>query len=165
MPIKPLETITAIIPFMPLPGHAEFDSYNHADPAHRGWLTERIDQHLYCDTRFFGATAEDGTPLGAIAAWVEPRPPGILEDYPCAEIRQFAVAAGHRRQGIGTKLLQHLEAELRQQQVYCVYLHTYPADYDVIACYGWNGYMPTGLVPDVYGPGLEGMLFLSKVLR
>lgn len=165
MRIQKLNTLADIQPFLPILGNAEFDSYSSANIDHRDWLTRRIDQRLYCGGQYFGAFGDDMQPLGAIAVQVEERPCGLLDDYLAAEIHQFAVAADQQRQGIGSALLQHLESQLRQQKVYCLYLHTYPADFSVIACYGKNGFMPVGLVPDVYGPELEGMLFLRKVLN
>ena len=165
MMIKPLTTIAEIQPFFPLLGNAEFDSYDNNNAEHLAWLTSRVDQRLYCGGQYFGAFSPDLQPLGAIAVQVEARPGGLLENYLNAEIHQFAVDARQQRQGIGSSLLQYMETQLRQQKVYCMYLHTYPADYSVIACYGKNGFMPVGLVPDVYGPDLEGMLFLRKVLK
>ena len=38
-------------------------------------------------------------------------------------------------------------------------------EYDVIAFYGKNGFIPVGILPDVYGPKNEGMLYMRKVIR
>jgi hypothetical protein len=41
---------------------------------------------------------------------------------------------------------------------------TYAADYDVIAFYGKNGFIPVATIPDVFGPKAEGNAVLRKVL-
>jgi hypothetical protein len=43
--------------------------------------------------------------------------------------------------------------------------HTYASDYTVVTFYGRNGYVPRGVVPNVYGQKLDGMLYMSKALN
>ncbi|WP_157315050.1 GNAT family N-acetyltransferase [Chitinibacter sp. GC72] len=162
--IEQLPDLAAIRPFLPLLGHAEFTLYDGNKPEHSRWLITKIDRLFYCGAQFFGAVGEQGEPIGIISVLIEPRPADLCGGWQSAEITQLAVAPERQKQGIGSQLLLQLEAALRGQQVYCVYLSTYPADFDVIAFYGKNGFMPTGIVPDVYGPGLEGKLYLRKVL-
>jgi hypothetical protein len=42
---------------------------------------------------------------------------------------------------------------------------TYGEDYDVIAFYGKSGFIPVAMLPDTYGPHLEGNVFMRKLLK
>jgi ribosomal protein S18 acetylase RimI-like enzyme len=160
--IKELFTQEEIAPFLAILGHAEFDTFNILNTEHHAWLQQKIAQLLFCQTRFFGIYTADHIEAGIASVRIEQRPPGICNNWHSAEIMQIGVASELKHQGYGTQLLQYIETQL--DSVYCLYLHTYPADYDVIAFYGKNGFMPVGLVPDFYGPALEGKLYLRKVL-
>jgi ribosomal protein S18 acetylase RimI-like enzyme len=162
--VKVLHQLDDIEPFLPLLGHAEFSLFALENDAHRHWLLNKIDRLLYCGAQYFGIFSTHGKPLGIASVLVEPRPADLCGGWQSAEIMQIAVVETERKQGLGSYLLQAIEAHVRELRVSCLYLHTYPADFDVIAFYGKNGFMPTGLVPDFYGPGLEGKLYLRKVL-
>jgi ribosomal protein S18 acetylase RimI-like enzyme len=78
---------------------------------------------------------------------------------------QMGIKEEHRNKGYGSKMLQYIERYLKSKKVYCLYMHTYASDYAAVAFYGRNGYIPRGVVPDVYGPNLDGMLYMSKALK
>jgi ribosomal protein S18 acetylase RimI-like enzyme len=160
--IKELFKQDDIAPFFAILGNAEFELFDENDSEHRAWLQKKIDQLLFCQTRFFGIYTEDQLIAGIASVRIDQRPPGICNNWHSAEIMQIGISTPLKKMGYGTQLLQYIESQL--DSVYCLYLHTYPADYDVIAFYGKNGFMPVGLVPDFYGPGLEGKLYLRKVL-
>lgn len=164
MHIEALNDWAAIEPFLPLIGYAEFTAYNHQCSEHQQWLMTKIQRQLFCGAQFFGARDQAGTPAGAISVWLETRPSDLCGGWQSAEIQQVAVSPQQQRHGLGSQLLRTVEHWLAGQNVYCLYLATYPADFDVIAFYGKNGYLPSGCLPDVYGPSLEGKLFLRKVL-
>ncbi|MEJ2792713.1 GNAT family N-acetyltransferase [Iodobacter sp. LRB] len=160
--IKELFNQDDIAPFFAILGNAEFELFNEKIPEHHDWLQQKTDQLLYCKTRFFGIYTVDKTAAGIASVRIDLRPPGVCNNWHSAEIMQIGVRADLKHKGYGTQLLQYIQGQL--DAVYCLYLHTYPADYDVIAFYGKNGFMPVGLVPDFYGPELEGKLYLRKVL-
>ncbi|XZG69702.1 GNAT family N-acetyltransferase [Chitinibacteraceae bacterium HSL-7] len=162
--IKTLHCLDEVEPFLPLLGHAEFSLFDLANAEHRQWLTTKIDRLLYCGAQYFAIFDAQQQPLAVASVLVEPRPASLCDGWQSAELMQIAVREDQRKCGWGSQLLSAIEASVRSQRVSCLYLHTYPADYDVIAFYGKNGFMPTGLVPDFYGPGLEGKLYLRKVL-
>ncbi|WP_449603560.1 hypothetical protein [Paenibacillus sp. Marseille-Q9583] len=66
---------------------------------------------------------------------------------------------------MGGILLQHVEEVVKSRGAYCLLMLTYAEDYDVIAFYGKNGFVPVATIPDVFGPGAEGNTILRKILR
>ncbi|AOY01144.1 N-acetyltransferase [Jeongeupia sp. USM3] len=162
--IRELNTLAEIEPFFPMLGHAEYSALDLQNPSHRGWLRQKIDRLLYCGARYFAIQTGSNPCCGIACVLIDERPIELGGHWQSAELMQMAVADGLRKQGYGSRLLQHVCAELKTHRVYSLNLHTYPADFDVIAFYGKNGFMPCGLVPDHYGPELEGKLYLRKVL-
>ncbi|BCL77025.1 hypothetical protein JHS3_27610 [Jeongeupia sp. HS-3] len=162
--IRKLNTLADIEPFFPMLGYAEYSEFDLQNPAHLSWLRQRIDRLLYCGAQYFAILAEDNSPYAIASVLIDERPIELGGHWQSAELMQMAVAAELRKQGYGSQLLQYICAEMKTHRVYSLNLHTYPADYDVIAFYGKNGFMPCGLVPDHYGPELEGKLYLRKVL-
>jgi GNAT superfamily N-acetyltransferase len=159
--------MAAIEPFLPLIGYAEFTAYDHQRAEHQQLADHQnpaaaiLRGTIFWRSRCHWCTCRSNFSL---SVWLETRPSDLCGGWQSAEIQQVAVSPQHQRQGLGSQLLRTAENWLAGQNVYCLYLATYPADFDVIAFYGKSGYLPSGCLPDVYGPGLEGKLFLRKVL-
>ncbi|WP_148715732.1 GNAT family N-acetyltransferase [Chitinolyticbacter meiyuanensis] len=164
MNIRTLTTLPEIKPFFPMLGHAEYSAFDLQNPSHSAWLQTRVDKLLYCGAFFFAMFSDYNRPCAIASVLIDERPIELGGHWQSAEIMQMAVSEELRKQGHGSRLIQHICMEMQKQRVYSISLHTYPADYDVIAFYGKNDFMPCGLVPDHYGPNLEGKLYLRKVL-
>ncbi|MDO3411174.1 GNAT family N-acetyltransferase [Saccharibacillus sp. CPCC 101409] len=154
-----------IEPYLKLLGEVEHERLDLTDLRHEAWLRRRI--HLnYARGAHYIALHDDDNPeaFGIVSVLHEPAPPGIEAWGARAEILQIGVNRSCRRAGIGSRLLAAAERFARDRGVYCLFLMTYGEDYDVIAFYGKNGYIPVASIPDVFGPGTEGNLVLRKVV-
>lgn len=149
--------------FYELIGEVEYSLFNVKNEEHINWLKKRIDRLYYSGAEFFGAFSESGEVLGIVTILIEEPPIGIKACSRC-EVIQMGTSKGFRNKGCGSKLLNYAKDYAKGQGVYCMYMHTYAGDYDVIAFYGKNGFIPVGTLPDVYGPKDEGMLYMRKII-
>jgi GNAT superfamily N-acetyltransferase len=150
--------------FYELMGEVEYSLYNMGNKKHLEWLEKRIDRLYYSGAKFFGGFDEVGSPVGIITILIDEAPEGINDGFNSCEVIEMGVIKGIRNKGYGSQLLKHAEKYAKGKSVYCMYMHTYAGDYDVIAFYGKNGFVPVGMLPDVYGPKNEGMIYLRKVI-
>ncbi len=146
---------------------AEVECGRHFDgskESHVQWLRRRVAVHYFRGTRFF-ALEEDGTPIGFAAVLVEPP----LDGAPCfaqySELLDIGLLPEHRGKGHGRRLLAHAEVFARESDAYCLYMATYARNHDRVAFYGKSGFTPVATLPDVFGPGDEGRIYMRKILR
>jgi GNAT superfamily N-acetyltransferase len=151
--------------FYELMGEVEYSLFSTKNEKHIKWLKKRIDRLYYSGADFFGGFNDVGQPLGIITILIDEAPEGINDGYNSCEVIEMGISKEARNKGYGSLLLNYAEEYAKSQNVYCMYMHTYAADYDVIAFYGKNGFVPVSMLPDVYGPKNEGMLYLRKVIR
>lgn len=147
---------------------AEVECGNHFDasnPNHINWLKKRISIHYYRGTRFFGMFGEDGTPVGFCGVLIEEGAEGVKCQAQKSELIAIGIFKEFRRMGAGSVLLKHAEDFSKEAGVYCMFMSTYAGAYDVIAYYGKNGYAPVAALPDIHGPGNEGIVFMRKILK
>lgn len=155
-----------IEPYMDILAEVEHVHLDRQNPEHEQWLRHRI-QLFYARGAQYFAYHDPCMPrsTGIISVLHEVAPAGIDSLGLKAEVLQVGVSAEGRRQGIGSILLRHVEEVMRRRGVYCLFMMTYAEDYDVISFYGKNGFIPVATLPDVYGPSLEGNVFMRKILR
>lgn len=151
--------------FYELIGEIEYTLFSTKNENHINWLKKRIDRLYYNGAEFLGAFNEKNDMLGIIAILVDVLPEGINDGYNSCEVIEMGVNKDFRHKGYGSQLLTYAENYAKNQNVYCMYMHTYAGDYDVIAFYGKNGFVPVGIIPDIYGPKNEGMLYMRKIIR
>lgn len=156
--LKELDSIMDLILY------AELETLTMENEEDEAWIRRKMSRLEASGAEFYGAFEKDNM-IGFATILVEDRPEGACRGYGACELLQIGIRHEYRNHGYGSSMLSHIESELRTRKVYSIYLHTYAEDYDVIAFYGKNGYIPRGVVPDVYGPDLEGMLYLSKTLK
>ncbi len=151
-------------PIMDLMLFAELETLTMDNDEDAEWIRKRMFRLEASGAEFYGVYDEDKS-VGFATILVEDRPEGACSGYGACELLQIGIRNEYRNYGYGSRALSHIEEELRKRKVFSIYLHTYAEDYDVIAFYGKNGYIPRGVIPGVYGPDLEGMLYLSKTLK
>lgn len=151
--------------FYELIGEIEYSIFNVKNEEHLDWLKKRIDRLYYSGAEFFGAFSEKNNILGVIAILIDVPPKGINDGYNSCEVIEMGVQKDVRNNGCGSQLLKYAEDYVKSHNVYCMYMHTYAGDYDVIAFYGKNGFTPVGCIPDIYGPENEGMLYMRKIIK
>lgn len=142
---------------------AELETLNINNPNDRAWIKNKLRKLEAAGGEFFGAY-KDNALIGFATILVEDRPGAACDGYGACELMQIGIKSEFRHNGYGSIILQYIEQYLITRKIYCLFMHTYAADYPVVAFYGKNGYIPRGVVPDVYGPNLEGMLYMSKPL-
>jgi GNAT superfamily N-acetyltransferase len=159
-------SLEQIEPYLDLIAEIEHTKLDRKNVSHERWLRNRIKSFEARGALFF--VYEDllhNEISGVVTVLHEHAPEGIEALDARAEILQIGVTGNGRRKGIGSLLLKHAEQFVRSRGAYCLFMMTYAEDYDVIAFYGKNGFVPVATLPDVYGPTLEGNVFLRKVLR
>lgn len=154
-----------IASFYELIGEVEYTLFSTKNEEHINWIKKRIDRLYYNGAEFFGAFNDRNEILGVIALLMDEPPQGINDDYHSCEVIEMGISKNVRHKGYGSQLLNYAENYAKNRNVYCMYLHTYAGDYDVIAFYGKNGFIPVGTIPDIYGPQNEGMLYMRKIIR
>ena len=142
---------------------AELESLSLDRPEDKAWITNKLDKLEASGCEFFGQFDEDKL-VGFATILIEDRPKGACDGYGACELLQMGIRESYRNKGYGSEMLKYIENYLKAKNIYCMYMHTYAADYYVIAFYGKNGYIPRGVIPDGYGPNLDGMLYMSKAL-
>jgi ribosomal protein S18 acetylase RimI-like enzyme len=148
---------------------AEVECGNHFDftnPRHDEYLRRKYDRYEYCGDRFFAAFLKDGTPVGYAILEVEDGLENTGNVFAGkTELLSIGIVSEFQGHGYGKQLLEHAEEISRQTGAYTMYISTYAKDREVIAFYGKNGYVPVATLPDVHGPGDEGMVYMRKILR
>lgn len=151
--------------FLKLMAEVEHVKLDMKIPNHKEWLRNKIKLLYLRGTKFLGFYNEGNEPIGFITILHEKPPEGIEVLGMRAEVLEIGVFPNFRRQGYGSILLKAGEEYARSLGVYCMFMMTYAEDYDVIAFYGKNGFIPVATLPDTYGPNLEGNLFMRKILK
>lgn len=149
--------------FLPLIAEVEHVKLDVTNTAHKAWLDNKLKLLVLRGTKFL-AYRMDSEPIGFISVLHEKPPAGIEVLGMRAEVMQIGVFPAFRRKGYGSILLKAGEEYAKSKGAYCLYIMTYAEDYDVIAFYGKNGFIPVASLPDTYGPDLEGNLLMRKVL-
>lgn len=155
-----------IEPYLDLLAEVEHTALNRSNPAHEQWLRRRVSS-FFSRGAVFLALHEDEAPnemIGIISVLHDEAPEGIDSWGARAEVLQIGVSKSYRRRGAGSLLLQQAQQYARDRGAYCLFMMTYAEDYDVIAFYGKNGFIPVATIPDVFGPGLEGNVVLRKII-
>lgn len=164
--IRQLEQHELTGTFFPLLADIECgEGFNINNTNHVSWLKRKIEIHLFSGVCFFGYFTEDGTPAGLLGVLVQQQLEGIAGCEQKAELPCIGVFPEYRGRGIGSALLTFAEGYAKDKGMYCLYLSTDAVSYENIAFYVRNGYAPVAVLPDVHGPGLEGEVFLRKLLR
>ena len=135
--------------------------FDRTNPEHIEWLQNKILKRYGAGSRFYALYADDGTPLGIAGLQVET---SLHSEWASGELVDIGIFPEHRGRGHGSALLRFIEEQARQENCYCLYIHTYAGDCRVIAFYGKNGYAPVATLPDTNGPGNEGTVWMRKVL-
>jgi ribosomal protein S18 acetylase RimI-like enzyme len=81
-----------------------------------------------------------------------------------AMIDYLVVAPGSRRQGLGQRLVEAIEGELRQARARCVCVQTPPWNVDAIRFYERLGYVRLAVLPGYFGKGNDAA-WLSRDLE
>ena len=153
-------------PFLSLMAEVECGNhFNHSNPHHIKWLKKRISIHYFRGTRFFGMYDKNDTPLGFCGVLIEEGAEGVNCQTQKSELVAIGICNEFRRKGLGSVLLKYAEDFSKDAGVYCMFMSTYAGAYNVIAYYGKNGYTPVATLPDIHGPGNEGIVFMRKILK
>jgi GNAT superfamily N-acetyltransferase len=138
-----------------------FDGSN-AD--HVVWLERLIAARELLGARTFADYDDAGEPIGFITVLFGQGPPGGIAYEHRVEILDLGLVASHRGRGVGARLLAHAEDEARTGKFTCIFVATYAGERRAVAFYLREGYVPVATLPDVHGPGDEGMVYLRKRL-
>ncbi|WP_256757505.1 GNAT family N-acetyltransferase [Cohnella sp. WQ 127256] len=164
-PIKPV-SLAEIDPYLDLMAEVEHTQLDRRNPSHERWLRNRIRSYYDRGAEIFVYhDSQNEERFGIIAILHEEAPEGIDALGARAEVLHIGVSMAARRHGVGSILLKYAEDFAKVRGVYCLFMMTYAEDYDVIAFYGKNGFIPVATLPDVYGPSFEGNVFLRKIIR
>jgi len=143
---------------------AEVEFGNHFDKNNTGHidlLKDNLDRDISSGAEIFGYYEEEANkPIGFITTVVKERLYHITE----CEVLEIGVIKELRNKGYGSRLLQFIEEHHNKENIYCVLVKTYAADFRVIHFYGKNGYVPVSVIPDTQGPGDEGTIVMRKRL-
>ncbi len=163
--IREVDQQEIVAHFFDLMGELEAGNHYHPDdPDHVAWLTRRIAVRASQGTRFFVYEIDGGVPAGFIALLFDEGPDGVASGWGKCEILDLGFFPQHRGKGFGSELLKHVEDLAREVGVRSLYVSTYAKENRAIAFYGKNGLTPVATLPDVHGPGDEGMVYMRKVL-
>jgi ribosomal protein S18 acetylase RimI-like enzyme len=146
---------------------AEVECGNHfdfANPHHDEWLRRRISRHYYLGTKFF-AYYRRNQPVGFAALLVDEQLEGVRLFGQKTELLDIVIFPEFRSQGYGKKLLDYAERKSQDSGAYCMYVSTYAKNINAISFYVRNGFVPVANLPDVHGPGDEGLLVMRKIVR
>ncbi len=149
-------------PFVDLMADIEMgDHYHPSNNEHRSWLNKKIARHYFCGTRFYGLYGDDDDIIGLCGLRIEKSPLG----HSISELTDIGIVKEHRRKGYGAILLEHAEKLSREADVYMMYMITDAHEWWNIAFYGKAGFAPVAVLPDIHGPGLEGHIYMRKILK
>lgn len=148
---------------------AEVECGNHFDfsnPRHEAWLRRKYTRYEFCGARFFASFLKNGKPVGygilQIEEWLENVNKVFAQK---TELLSIGIQNEFQGKGYGKQLLDYAEDMSRKVGAYTMYISTYAKDHKVIAFYGKNGYAPVATLPDVHGPGDEGIVYMRKILQ
>lgn len=136
--------------------HFEFDNPEHID-----WLRQKIAVRYFEGTRFYGLFLDDGTPVSLAGLLINES----LFEPNNSELKDIGTYRQFRKQGYGSQLLAYCEEISKDNNVYCMYMCTYAREYNNIAFYGKNGFVPVANLPDIHGAGDEGQVYMRKRLK
>jgi GNAT superfamily N-acetyltransferase len=140
--------------------------FDFSNPKHEAWLRRKYDRYEYAGNKFFAAFQKDGTPVGYGILVVEEGLDGIKQVFAQkTELISLGVSSEYQGMGYGKKLVEYAERLSRETGAYCMYISTYAKDHGVIDFYGKCGYAPVATLPDVHGPGDEGLVYMRKIIR
>ena len=139
--------------FLALMAEVEAGSwFDMKSASHTAWLLRCISRRVGRGGKFYALYSSEGLPLGLYCLLIEDHP--ARQGY--AEILDLGVVESHRRQGIGSRLLQDAERKSKASSVYCVYLSTYAGDAGAIAFYRHSEYTRVAELPGLNGTDDEG---------
>jgi len=147
--------------FLPLMAEVEAGSwFDMANPVYVEWLRQRISRRIGRGGKFYAMYSDDGLPLGIYCL--------LIEDHPVfpghAEILGIGIFEGHRRQGLGSRLLEDAAQRSDAADACCIYVSTYAGDADAIAFYTQAGFTWVAELPRLNGPLDRGQVFMMKGL-
>lgn len=152
--------------YFPLLGEIEWSRYFKPDnPHHVEWLSNRLTCYLTRGARYYACHRDDGTAVGIFGLILEKAVPEIPWTGHKAELVDIGVYAEYRRQGYGTQMLAHAEGIAQSRGYPCIDLLTSAPDPRAVHFYVKNGYVPTAVIPDAYGPGTWSELWMRKMLK
>lgn len=138
------------------------------DPSHLPhveWLEKLVAARELLGARSFAAYAPTGEGLGFVTILCGHGLPGTRWFAHRVEILDLGIIAAQRGHGIGARLLAHSEEAARAGGFQCIIVATYGGSRRAISFYLREGYTPVATLPDVHGPGDEGMVYLRKFLQ
>lgn len=147
---------------------AELECGDHFDPSrpqHVSLVRRIIAAHTARGARYYACYLDDGTPAGILVLLIDEWPE--KNGRTCgqrAEILDLGLFEPYRSKGYGAGLLRHVEQVCRAAGLYCLYVATYARNHRAIAFYGRHGLVPVAALPDVNGPGDDGMVYMRKLL-
>lgn len=118
--------------------------------------TYRMFADAFSSKVFYGALAEEN---GEIAGYVCET---IL--FENAEIDDFAVAEGYRRQGIGGRLLEYAETEARERGAATMFLEARVSNSPALLLYLKSGYRGIYTRPRYYPDGEDAVVLQKDLL-
>ena len=108
-------------------------------------------------TRSTATVGDDGRVVGYVVA---DRTPNHGE--PTGHVKDIAVAAEHRGEGVGTKLLQQALTRLAQEGVASVKLEVRESNDSARSLYRRFGFEPQGRAPRYYANGEDAVVMVSE---
>lgn len=152
--------------FYPLMAEIEGgNQFKQDNDKHMEWLIRKIHTRFKTGAKFFEIYDDKLGSIGIAGFLIDPSLEGVSYLGQKSEILDIAIFKKYRRRGYGSQLLSYVENFIKEYDAYCIYVCTYAADHEVISFYGKNGYVPVAMLPDVYGPGDEGALYMRKIIR
>jgi len=161
--IKQIDKKELLNSFYDLVAEVEFtDNFDKSNKSHVDLLNRYIDRNINNGAEIFGYYEENsGRPIGFVTSVIYRH---LHTSYSECEILEIGVIKELRNKGYGNRLLQFIEEHHNKENIYCVLVKTYAADFRVIHFYGKNGYTPIAVIPDTQGPDSEGTIVMRKRL-
>lgn len=89
---------------------------------------------------------------------------GIWVVFDEAHITNVAIASEHRQRGLGTLLMERLEAIAREKRALRILLEVRASNYPAQTMYTSLGFIPTGLRKEYYTDNSEDAILMTKFL-
>lgn len=112
-----------------------------------GELSNSFASYLVCDL--------EGEIIGFGGIWV------VFDE---AHITNVAIASARRQRGLGTMLMERLEAIAREKRAQRILLEVRTSNYSAQRMYNNLGYIPTGLRKEYYTDNQEDAIIMTKFL-
>lgn len=152
-------------PFCPLMAEIELGSlFDVENNVHNEWLWDKIHRRYGSGTRFFAMYGNGNEIIGLAGVQLEKTLKGVPYLGQKSELTDIVIAEKYRGRGAGTELLKYAEKTAKENGAYCMYAATAAFDYETVAFYGKNGFVPVATLTDVNGPNDEGALYMRKIL-